>query len=71
MWDRYSHPEEMVRFMQHVAREIDSLRADVHMLMREVRNGQLVRERLERERPGYWDDSVKLGHVCREFEKAR
>ena len=71
MWDRMEDPRDTRNFMNFVAREISMLRDEVNKVLREVREAEFVRERMNRERPGYWEDSVKLEYVRRKFEKAR
>lgn len=63
MWDRMSDPEEMQRVIRQLWCEVSEMRRDMVEVLRECREAQFVRMRLERERPGYWDDSVRLGMV--------
>jgi hypothetical protein len=71
MWDRYDmDPRENRAFMEHLAREIRDMRHDMAEVLRELREAQFVRMRLERDMPGYWDDSVRLGKVRKRIGEA-
>lgn len=63
MYERYNDPREMRAFMEGLAREVHAMRSDLLEVIRECREAQFVRMRLERDMPGYWEDSVRLGTV--------
>lgn len=63
-------PREVRDYMRMVHGELRALREEQEYIVRELREAQYVRERLSRERPGYWDDSVRLGVVNEQFRRA-
>jgi len=71
MWDRYADPREASDFMRHLAQEVRQMRHEMQDVLRMVREAEYVRQRLMRDMPGYWEDSVRLGMVRQKFDEAR
>lgn len=69
MWDRLE-PEELTRVLHFLSQEVREMRSEMREVLRECREAQFVRLRLERERPGYWEDSVRLGAVKKKIGDA-
>lgn len=63
MWDRMQDPREAERFMRTLVEEVRQMRLEMQEVLRMAREAEFVRKRLEYERPGYWDDSVRLERV--------